>query len=165
MVIKSAGIIMVRLKNGLDRYGNTTKIPTFLCVKPGGPWKNMDWSIPKGSREKNDLSLKSTGIREFEEETGQIAPEDELIPIGSIRQRKGKNVFAWYFVDYCNEHICFRSNTYTIEHPKGSGKTKTYKEAIAHRFLTEEEAKEKLIDAQYLFIERVKNSLQERKII
>ena len=30
-------------------------------------------------------------IDTFEEETGQIAPENELVPIGSIRQRKGKN--------------------------------------------------------------------------
>ena len=91
MVSKSAGVIMVRLKKYVDVDGRIKVIPLFLCVKPGGPWKNMDWSIPKGGKEKDDDTLKDTGIREFAEETGQIAPENDLIPIGSIKQKKRKN--------------------------------------------------------------------------
>ena len=54
---------------------------------------------------------------------------------------------------------------YTIEHPKGSGKTKTYKEVVSHKFLDEAEAKEKLIDAQFDFIIRIKKNLTERNLI
>ena len=165
MVNKSAGVVMVRIEHSLGTDGNYCKVPRFLCVEPGGPWKNMAWSIPKGGREPEDNTLRDTGVREYEEETGQIAPVDELVPVGSIRQRKGKTVHAWYFVDSGDYPIKFRSNTYKIEHPKGSGKFKTYKEAIAHKFLTEDEAKDKLIDAQFELILRIKRNLEIRKLI
>ena len=165
MVSKSAGVIMVRLKRYVCEDGNIKIIPLFLCVKPGGPWKNMDWSIPKGGKEKDDNTLKDTGIREFGEETGQIAPENELIPIGSIKQRKGKIVYAWYFIDYSNDNIVFKSNTYTIEHPKGSGKTKTFKEVVFHKFLDEIEAKDLLIDTQFEFISRIIKQLKDKNLI
>ena len=165
MVNKSAGVIMVRIINGKDSNNNVVKIPLFLCLEPGGPWKKMAWSIPKGGKEITDDSLIETGMREFEEETGQIAPKEELISIGSIRQRKAKTVHAWFFIDNDEQPIKFRSNTYRIEHPKGSGKMKTYKEAISHKFLTEEEAKEKLIDTQFDFILRIKRILGNKKLL
>lgn len=165
MVVKSAGVIMVRFNTYTDNSNNIVREPLFLCVKPGGPWKNMEWSIPKGGKETNDKTLKDTGIREYEEETGQIAPENDLIPIGSIKQRKGKVVYAWYFVDNSNEPIKFRSNSYTIEHPKGSGKIKTYKEAVNHRFLNEDDAKTLLISSQFEFIKRIRKKLEETNLI
>ena len=146
MVVKSAGIIMVR---------NTNQGLRFLCIKPGGPWKNMAWSIPKGGVEPDDKTLKDTAMREFGEETGQLVLETDLIPIGSIKQRKGKVVHAWFFVDNDNSPIKFRSNSYKIEHPKKSGKYVTFKEAISHKFLSAHEAKELLIPAQYELIRRI----------
>ena len=165
MVIKSAGIVMVRIKKMCNLDGTSSNVPLYLCVKPGGPWKNMDWSIPKGGKEKDDISLKNAGIREFGEETGQIAPEEELISVGSIRQRKGKVVYAWYFIDNNTGPIKFRSNSYSIEHPKNSGKMKSYKEVINHKFLTENEAYELLISPQYEFILRIKKDLEARGLL
>jgi len=165
MVNKSAGVVMVRIRLSQSTDNNCSKEPVFLCVEPGGPWKNMAWSIPKGGREPQDNTLFETGTREFEEETGQIAPVNELFSVGSIRQRKGKTVHAWYFIDNDNNPIKFRSNTYRIEHPKGSGRMKTYKEAITHQFLTVDEAKDKLIDAQFELILRIKRNLEIRNLL
>ena len=79
MVVKSAGIIMVR---------NTNQGLRFLCIKPGGPWKNMAWSIPKGGVEPDDKTLKDTAMREFGEETGQLVLEtDQLEALSREREK------------------------------------------------------------------------------
>src|SRR3954447_5271728 len=87
---RSAGILLFR------RRGGETE---FLLVHPGGPfWANKDagaWSIPKGQIE-DEEEPRACAIRELEEELGK-APEldpEQLIELGSIRQRAGKTVGA-----------------------------------------------------------------------
>src|ERR1700761_6508592 len=89
---RSSGILLYR-----DRAGATE----FLLVHPGGPyWARRDdgaWSIPKGGIEGEEGS-REAALRELDEELGSEAPDldaDELIELGSVRQRAGKVVDAW----------------------------------------------------------------------
>ncbi|HEU4463306.1 MAG TPA: NUDIX domain-containing protein, partial [Solirubrobacterales bacterium] len=85
---RSAGVLLFR------RSGGATE---FLLVHPGGPfWVKKDegaWTIPKGQIEEAE-EPRACAIRELEEELGpapRLDPE-ELIELGSIRQRAGKVV-------------------------------------------------------------------------
>src|SRR5262249_224155 len=67
--------------------------------------------------------------REFEEELGVPAPvsEDELVELGSVRQRSGKVVSAWSAPgDLDVSEI--RSMTFTIEWPPRSGRFQAFPE-------------------------------------
>src|ERR1700761_2902859 len=90
---RSSGILLYR-----DGEDGATE---FLLVHPGGPyWARRDdgaWSIPKGGIEGEEGS-REAALRELDEELGSEAPDldaDELIELGSVRQRGGKSVDAW----------------------------------------------------------------------
>src|ERR1700744_5037069 len=87
---RSSGILLYR-----DGAGGRTE---FLLVHPGGPyWARRDdgaWSIPKGGIEEDEDSRSPA----LDEALGPAAPSldpDELIELGSVRQRAGKIVDAW----------------------------------------------------------------------
>jgi len=126
----------------------------FFLVHPGGPFfKNKDegfWSIPKGIIEENEEPMK-TAIREFKEETGLI-PEGPYMPLGTIRQKSGKLIYAWAFK--CNYHNIppIKSNSFEMEWPPRSGKKKSFPEIDKAEFFTASTAKEKIIRAQSQFI-------------
>ena len=72
--------------------------PEVLLVHPGGPfWAKKDlgaWSIPKGEYEP-DEDPRAAALREFEEGTGTRLPTDELVELGLVVQKGGKEVTAW----------------------------------------------------------------------
>ena len=99
-----------------------TRIEIFL-VHPGGPfWARKDvgaWSIAKGLFEPDEEPV-AAARREFQEETG-FEPEGELIELEPVRQPGGKLVHAWAMRgDFDPAQL--RSNTFTMEWPRGSGK-------------------------------------------
>src|SRR6266542_359272 len=85
----SAGILLYR------RSGDDVEV---LLVHPGGPfWAKKDlgaWSIPKGEYDQGDDPLE-TALRELEEETGHRLGDQDLLELGTIRQRSGKVLSAW----------------------------------------------------------------------
>src|SRR6195256_3628304 len=89
---RSAGLLLYRLSDdGVS----------LLLVHPGGPfWAKKDlgaWTIPKGEPDKGE-ELRRCALREMGEELGHAAPGldlDDLIELGSIRQKGGKLVHAW----------------------------------------------------------------------
>src|SRR6266542_3090977 len=106
----SAGILLYR------RSGDDVEV---LLVHPGGPfWAKKDlgaWSIPKGEYDQGDDPLE-TALRELEEETGHRLGDQDLLELGTIRQRSGKVLSAWAAPgDLDAETIT--SNTFTIEWP------------------------------------------------
>src|SRR6476661_4341499 len=112
----SAGILMYRLRN--ERI-------EVLLVHPGGPfWAKKDagaWSIPKGEVGDGEEPL-ACALRELEEELGasfSLAPED-LIELGSVRQKGGKLVHCWA-AEGEFDPAGLRSNTFTMEWPPRSG--------------------------------------------
>ena len=154
----SAGILLYKLvKNELQ---------VFL-VHPGGPkYSRPDtWGIPKGECE-NEGAL-DTAMREFKEEVG-VSIFDVLDgenftlfkSLGSITQKGGKVVTA--FAAYGNfDSAKLRSNTYEEEYPKGSGKMISFPEVDKGNWFTVEEARRKIIPAQFELIERLIEKLKE----
>jgi predicted NUDIX family NTP pyrophosphohydrolase len=144
----SAGLLMYRFRKG--------ELEVFLA-HPGGPiFRNKDqghWTIPKGEIQA-DEELLDTAKREFLEEVG-IEPCGEFLPLGSIRQKGGKTVYAWGFEGDCSashQHVC---NTFTMEWPPGSGRRQQYVEIDRVSFFRLPEAREKLKDTQHPFLDRL----------
>lgn len=120
-----------------------------LLVHPGGPfWRDKDlgsWSIPKGLVEPGEDPLEAAK-REFTEETG-FAAEGMFIPLSPVKVRSGKSIRAWAVEGNCNpDH--FRSNTFVIEWPAHSGKTREFPEVDKAGWFSVDEAREKINTGQ-----------------
>jgi predicted NUDIX family NTP pyrophosphohydrolase len=153
---RSSGILLYR--DGGD--GRTE----FLLVHPGGPyWARRDdgaWSIPKGGIESEEDS-RQAALRELDEELGPAAPDlaaDELIELGSIRQRGGKIVDAWGAAgDF--DPAALDSSTFEMEWPPRSGRETEFPEVDRAEWFELEAARRKLLPAQGEFLDRLLDRL------
>jgi predicted NUDIX family NTP pyrophosphohydrolase len=153
--MRSAGVLLFR------RNGGATE---FLLVHPGGPfWAKKDggaWSIPKGQIEE-DEKPRACAIRELEEELGpapEIDPE-ELIELGSIRQRAGKVVEAWAVEAEFDPEL-LDSNTFEMEWPPRSGRQAEFPEVDRAEWFGLETAREKILPAQAELLDRLLEKLE-----
>jgi predicted NUDIX family NTP pyrophosphohydrolase len=150
----SAGLLMYRFQRG---------VVETLLVHLGGPfWTRKEegaWFVPKGEVEPGEDVL-AAARREFEEETG-LEPPEELIPLGSVKHKSGKTVFAWAFEGDCDA-TALRSNTFTIEWPPRSGKQREFPEVDRADFFALEEAREKMHPAEFRFVERLHEILAKK---
>lgn len=147
---RSAGILLFR------RSGAEVE---FLLVHPGGPfWTKKDagaWTIPKGQIETEEAP-RACAIREFEEELGpapSLDPE-QLIELGSIRQRAGKVVEAWA-AEGEFDPAALDSNTFSMEWPPKSGSEQEFPEVDRAEWFGLEKAREKILPAQAEFLDRL----------
>jgi len=150
----SAGLLMYRIKDGL---------PEVFLAHPGGPYFHKKdeghWSIPKGEPEiEEDLIV--TAMREFKEETG-INPVGNLIPLGSILQKGGKEVHAWGFESDLPPNYVHECNFFEEEWPPNSGEYREFPEVDKVSFFSIDEAKQKIKAAQIPLIERLLNAIKE----
>lgn len=147
MAKTSAGILLFRRK------------PHFqvLLAHPGGPyWWNKDegaWSIPKGEVEEGE-ELIEAAKREFEEELGFV-PEGEYIDLGSIKQKGGKEVYAWAVECQIPDDFVFDPNEFEMEWPPDSGKTESFPEIDKIEYFGPFKARDKINPAQKEFIYRL----------
>ena len=150
---RSAGLVMFTFKE--DKL-------KILLVHPGGPFftkkDNGYWGIPKGLIENNENIL-DAAIREFEEETG-IKPDGEYIPLGEIKQNSGKIVHAWAIEVKDDSLSNFKSNTFELEWPPGSGKKRNFPEVDKCAFFTLEEIEKKITPSQIPLINNLKAHLK-----
>ena len=132
-----------------------------LLVHPGGPfWAGKSegaWTIPKGEAAPGENLLERARI-EFEEELG-VAPNGNWIPLGSVKQRGGKNVHAWAFAGDLPANFTPRSNLFEMEWPPRSGKRASFPEIDRAEFFAAEAAREKINAAQVVFIDRLREAL------
>jgi predicted NUDIX family NTP pyrophosphohydrolase len=145
---RSAGILLFQRDSGELRV---------LLVHPGGPfWKTRDhgsWSIPKGEYLEGE-DARAVALREFEEETGVALPASNLTSLGEVRQAGGKVVTAWALEsDLDPEKIV--SNTFEMVWPPKSGRRQTFPEIDRAGWFTLTEAREKILDGQRPFLERL----------
>jgi predicted NUDIX family NTP pyrophosphohydrolase len=147
---RSAGILLYR------HNGRETE---FLLVHPGGPfWKRRDagaWSIPKGQIETNE-EPRACAIRELEEELGRppALAFEELIELGSVRQRAGKIVEAWAAeADF--DPATLDSNRFSMEWPPHSGRQEEFPEVDQAEWFDLAAAREKILPAQADFLDRL----------
>lgn len=127
-----------------------------LLVHPGGPfWKNKDqgaWSLPKGEYAEGEEPLRAA-LREFEEETG-LRPEGDFRPLGEVRQAGGKVVTAWAFEGDFDPGT-LRSNLFSMEWPRGSGKMREFPEIDRAGWFRLDAAREKILKGQAPFLDRL----------
>ena len=127
-----------------------------LLTHPGGPfWRNRDagsWTIPKGARDEGE-SDEQTASREFHEELG--APlQGAMVSLGEIVQRGGKRVRA-FAVEGDFDVAQLRSMTFDCEWPPRSGRVQAYPEVDRAEWFTLSEARDKLLEAQCEFLDRL----------
>jgi predicted NUDIX family NTP pyrophosphohydrolase len=143
---------MYRLLNGS---------PEVFLVHPGGPfWVKKDagvWSIPKGEIDAGEASL-DAARREFQEETGFKASGD-FVSLGKIRQKSGKVVEAWAFAGNCDPGL-LKSNLCSMEWPPQSGRQISVPEVDRAGWFALTDAKVKLIEAQWPFLDRLQDLLE-----
>jgi predicted NUDIX family NTP pyrophosphohydrolase len=122
-----------------------------LLVHPGGPyWAKKDegaWSIPKGEYGEDD-DPRACARREFEEELGSPLPADAVLTdIGAVKLKSGKQITA-YAVEGDLDAETITSNTFSLEWPPRSGKTREFPEVDRAGWFDVETAREKLNPAQ-----------------
>jgi predicted NUDIX family NTP pyrophosphohydrolase len=147
---------MGKVSAGLLMYRRRNQQLEVLLVHLGGPfWAKKDsgaWFVPKGEVNPGEEEL-SAAKREFTEETG-LEPGENLLPLGSVKHKSGKQVLAWAFAGDCDPST-LRSNTFEMEWPPRSGKTREFPEIDRAAFFTLEAAREKMHPTEFAFVTRL----------
>lgn len=148
---RSAGVLLFRQ--------GSAGTPEFLLVHPGGPyWAKRDlgaWSIPKGQIEDGE-DPRDCALREMGEELGPAASlaAEQLITLGSVRQRAGKVVEAWAGeADFDTAQL--ESNTFEMEWPPRSGHEQKFPEVDRAEWFDLGEARRRILPAQAEFLDRL----------
>jgi predicted NUDIX family NTP pyrophosphohydrolase len=148
----SAGILLFR------SHGGRLEV---LLAHPGGPFfRNRDaghWTIPKGEAD-GDEELVAVARREFEEETGNVAPDGDAIDLGSIVQKGGKVVYAWA-LEGGRDPATAESNHFEMVWPPGSGRIQAFPEIDRVEWFEVDEAKGRVKPTQIPLIERLVDAL------
>jgi predicted NUDIX family NTP pyrophosphohydrolase len=127
-----------------------------LLAHPGGPyWSRRDagaWTLPKGECEEGE-DLLDCARREFREETGCL-PLGPFEGLGEIRQKSGKYVAAWTF-EGDMDPAGHSSQQFELEWPPRSGQLYEFPEVDRVAWFDPAGAREKLLPAQAVFIDRL----------
>ena len=140
---------MARRSAGLLVYRGDGAAREVFLVHPGGPfWARKDdgaWSIPKGELAEGEDAL-AAARREFTEETG-LPIDGTFAALAPVRQAGGKLVLAWAVRgDFDAGSI--RSNTFSMEWPRGSGRSQTFPEVDRAGWFGLEAARVKILAGQ-----------------
>ena len=121
-----------------------------LIAHMGGPfWARKDagaWSIPKGEYAGDEEPL-AAARREFAEEMGSPPPDGEPVALGTVKQSGGKTVTT-FAVEGDFDLAGFRSNTFEMEWPRGSGRSQEFPEVDRAEWMPVAVAREKLVKGQ-----------------
>jgi predicted NUDIX family NTP pyrophosphohydrolase len=149
--------VAARRSAGIVLYRSGPAGVEVLLVHPGGPfWARKDagaWSIPKGEYG-DDEDPQACALREFEEETGTRLSGSELVELGSVRQKSGKEVSAWAVAGDLDPSTV-RSNTFVMEWPPRSGRSAEFPEIDRAEWFSLDVAREKLVSAQAELLDRL----------
>jgi predicted NUDIX family NTP pyrophosphohydrolase len=144
---------------GILLYRGRAESLEVLLVHPGGPfWAKKDegaWSVPKGEVDPGE-EPRACALRELEEELGSslgLAAE-QLVELGSIRQRAGKLVHCWAAeADFDSAEL--KSNTFEMEWPPRSGTLRRFPEVDRAEWFVPDQARRKINPAQVPFLDRL----------
>lgn len=144
----SAGLLLYRVRG--DRV-------EVLIGHPGGPfWARKDdgaWSIPKGEYDSGDDPWEAAQ-REFAEELGGPAPDGPRIAFEPVKQPSGK-ILTVFAVAADFDTGGFRSNTFALEWPKGSGRLQEFPELDRVAWLPVAQARTKLLKGHRVVLDRL----------
>ncbi|MFD9076114.1 NUDIX domain-containing protein [Streptomyces lasiicapitis] len=146
-----------RRSAGLLLFRNPGPALEVLIGHMGGPfWAGRDgaaWSIPHGEYGDDEQPL-AAAEREFEEELGRPAPAGPRLPLGEARQSGGKVVTVWA-VEADLDPDTVVPGTFRMEWPRGSGHVQEFPELDRVAWLALDQADEKLVSGQRVFLERL----------
>ncbi len=148
---RSAGIAVYKMEND--------KIKVLLCHFGGPYWEDIDiggWSFPKGEAEFKE-SILETAHREFTEETN-LKVSTPISYLGSKKTSHNKLTIMLYTKADFDLKNC-KSNTFTIEFPKDSGKIQEFPEMDKYAWMDINEAKDKIIKNQLYFLNKLEEYL------
>ncbi len=150
---RSAGILVWR------KHDDVLEV---LLGHPGGPFfakKDAGaWGVLKGEMEPGEEPFE-VARREFVEETGHALPEGPAIELGEIRQKGGKLVVAWA-VEGDLDPAAATSNTFEMEWPPRSGRTRSFPEIDRVAWFGMEAARTAINPAQAPFLDRLEAALR-----
>ncbi len=133
-----------------------------LLAHPGGPfWARKDegvWSLPKGEHAEGEAP-RVAALREFHEEIGLRLSDAELLDLGRVRQKGGKEVAAWAAEGWFDVSL-LSSNLFETQWPPRSGETRSFPEVDRAEWCDPPTARRKLIPAQVVFLDRLLELLQ-----
>jgi predicted NUDIX family NTP pyrophosphohydrolase len=116
----------------------------------GGPfWADREaraWSIPKGEYDATEDPL-AAARREFAEEMGSPPPDGPVTSLGERRQPSGK-IITTFAVAGDFDLSGFRSNTFTLEWPRGSRQFQEFPEVDRAAWMTADRAADLLVKGQ-----------------
>jgi predicted NUDIX family NTP pyrophosphohydrolase len=155
------GLAVAKTSAGLLMYRFTGGSLEVLLVHPGGPfWRRKDagaWFVPKGELENDEQPL-AAARREFLEETG-IEPGGPFTALGETRKKSGKRVIVWAIEgDWDPSQL--KSNTFRMEWPPKSGQEQDFPEIDRAEFLPIERARQKIHEAESVFLDRLLDRLR-----
>jgi predicted NUDIX family NTP pyrophosphohydrolase len=145
---RSAGILLYRLRDASLEV---------LLVHPGGPfWSKKDdgaWFVPKGELTEGEEPL-AAARREFREELGSDPPAGEPLALGTVKNKSGKSIYVWALEGEL-EVQSIQSNTFSLEWPPHSGKTREFPEVDRASFFVLEAAAIKIHSAELPLLDRL----------
>lgn len=161
---RSAGILLYRTNPAGDRAGDAVgvgdaDVQVWLGHMGGPFWRRRPraWGIPKGLLEPGE-DEREAALREFAEEIGAPAPPADYRRLGEFRQSSGKVVVAFAGrADFAVDEV--RSNTFSLEWPRGSGVIREYPEIDEARWFPLAEAREVIVAGQLPMLAALEASL------
>ena len=147
---KSAGLLLFRRKDAA--------VEVFLAHMGGPFWERKEdaaWSIPKGEFE--DEAPFDAALRELQEETS-LSPKGNFRELVPVKQPSGKTVFAWALESDCDA-TKIKSNTFSMEWPKGSGVMKDFPEIDRASWFGLSEARRKILKGQISLLDQLQKVL------
>jgi predicted NUDIX family NTP pyrophosphohydrolase len=151
---RSAGLLLYRLRDG--------RLEVFIGHMGGPFWVRKDeggWSIFKGEFEEGEEAF-AAARREFLEETGSDPPSGHTLELGEVRQPSGKRIVAWA-IESDFDAASVRSNTFTLEWPRGSGTLREFPEIDRAEWFDTATARKKLVKGQVPFIDLLERLTSE----
>ncbi|WP_372349702.1 NUDIX domain-containing protein [Streptomyces sp. KL116D] len=146
---------------GLLLFRRTPTGPEVLLGHMGGPfWARKEagaWSVPKGEYG-DDEAPWDAARREFTEELGLPAPEGTPLPLGDTVQSGGKHVTVWA-VEGDLDPADVAPGTFTMEWPRGSGRTAEFPELDRVAWFGLDAARGVVVKAQTVFLDRLAEHL------
>jgi predicted NUDIX family NTP pyrophosphohydrolase len=134
-----------------------------LLGHPGGPFfarKDAGvWSAPKGEAGPGEEDLEAVARREFEEETGHVAPAGPTIELGEVRQAGGKVVVCWA-IEGDLDPASAVSNTFEMEWPPRSGRTQAFPEIDRVAWFDLDSGRVAINPAQATLLDRLDEALR-----
>src|SRR5690606_14579889 len=115
------------------------------------------WTIPKGEHTEDEDPL-AAAVREFTEELGTPPPDGPDLPLGTVRQRAGKQVTAWAREGDLDPTTAV-GNLVEVEWPPRSGRRVTFPELDRVRWVGADEARGLLVSAQAELVDRLLEAL------